>query len=143
MNKLIILLAVAVPALTWHGTSEDEVRRPIHLNQRMEAAVGFAQAYQVGNTVYVSGLTGKGDTVQAQLRNAYKQLNEILQIVEAEPSHVVKETVFTTSMGALAGASELRKAYYGEHLCASSFIGVDRLLLPKDQVAIDVVIQLP
>lgn len=143
MNKLIILLAVAIPAITWHGTSEDEVRRPIHLNLRTERAVGFAQAYQVGKTVYVSGLTGKGDTVQTQIRNAYKQLNEVLEVVQAEPSHVVKETMYTTNMGGLVGAGELRKAYYGEHLCASSFIGVERLLRQNDMVAIDVVIEMP
>jgi enamine deaminase RidA (YjgF/YER057c/UK114 family) len=143
MHKLIILLALAIPALTWHGTSEDEIRRPIHLRQRAEEVVGFAQAYQVGKTIYVSGMSGKGQTVGAQLRNAYTRLNEILDQVGAERSHVVKETLYTTKMSGLVAVNDVRKAFYSDHLPACSFIGVAALMRPTYVVEIEAVIELP
>jgi len=143
MNKIIILLALAIPALAWHETSEDEIRRPIHLRQRAEEVVGFAQAYQVGKTVYVSGLSGKGQTVGAQLRSAYSSLRQILDQVGAEPCHIAKETIFTTKMSGLVGANDARKAFYEDHLPACSFIGVAALMRPTYVVEIEAVIELP
>jgi enamine deaminase RidA (YjgF/YER057c/UK114 family) len=143
MHKIIILLAIAIPTVAWHGTSEDVVRRPIHLRQRAEEIVGFAQAYQVGSTVYVSGLSGKGQTVGAQLRNAYTHLQEILDQVGAEPSHVVKETLYTTKMSGLVSVNDVRKAFYTDHLPACTFIGVAALMRPNYMVGIEAVIELP
>lgn len=145
MNRLIILLTLAFSAFALGKASQDgaqDGRHPIHLQQEVEQAAGFAQAYQVGKTVYVSATSGTGETLGLQLRSAYQRLGTILDQVGGHATDVVKETIYTTDMPGLLSVKRLRREFYGDHLPATSFVGVERLLGEDFQVEVELVAQL-
>lgn len=110
-----------------------------HLNEKGEQEWGYAQAVRVGDTLYLSGTTGRGATMADQVKNAYARIRRTLEHFGADFSDVVKETVFTTDIEALKAASGTRKEYYKGHTPASSWIGIDRLFVPGIMVEIEVI----
>ena len=111
-----------------------------------EEAYGFAQAVKVGDTVYVSGQTaflpeggivGVGD-MEAQMRQAYVGVAQLLQAYGADMSNVVDETLYVTDMAAAASvARKVRGEAYGEVFeVASSLIGVQALGAPDLMIEI-------
>ncbi len=109
-------------------------------------AYGFAQAVKVGDTVYVSGQTaflpeggiaGVGD-MQAQMRQAYVGIAQLLKAYGADMSNVVDETLYVTDMAAAASvARKVRGEAYGEVFeVASSLIGVQALGAPDLMIEI-------
>ena len=111
-----------------------------------EEAYGFAQAVKVGDTVYVSGQTaflpeggiaGVGD-MEAQMRQAYVGVAQLLQAYGADMSNVVDETLYVTDMAAAASvARKVRGEAYGEGFdVASSPIGVQALGAPDLMIEI-------
>jgi len=111
-----------------------------------EQAYGFAQAVKVGDTVYVSGQTaflpeggiaGVGD-MEAQMRQAYVGVAQLLQAYGADMSNVVDETLYVTDMAAAASvARKVRGEAYGEVFdVASSLIGVQALGAPDLMIEI-------
>ncbi len=109
-----------------------------HLRAEDEKEWGYAQAVRVGDTLYLSGTTGRGESMADQVRNAYERIRRTLEHFGADVTDVVRETVFTTDMEALKAASGTRKEFYKGHTPASSWIGIDRLFVPGILVEIEV-----
>jgi 2-iminobutanoate/2-iminopropanoate deaminase len=124
----------------------------IYQKRELEKALFFSQAVLAGNTLYISGcvswdaagtVVGKGD-IKAQIQAAYSDLKETLAAHHATFRHVVKETIFTTDMAALAASNELRIKFYrdaGSAPPASTWIGcttlaLDGLMLEVECVAV-------
>jgi 2-iminobutanoate/2-iminopropanoate deaminase len=129
---LLVPLAAALPA----AAADREV---FHLNEQGEKEYNYAQAVRVGDTLYVSGSTGRGETMEEQVRNAYDKLRRTLTRFGADFDDVVKETVFTTDIEALKNARAVRREFYGEHTPASSWIGIDRLFVPGLMIEVEIV----
>ncbi len=110
-----------------------------HLSEKGEKEWGYAQAVRVGNTLYLSGTTGRGATMADQVKNAYERIRRTLEHFGADFGDVVKETVFTTDIEALKAASATRKEFYAGRTPASSWIGIDRLFVPEIMVEIEVI----
>lgn len=145
MERRAVCLAALLP-FVWFGVRGDPVpdeREPIHMRVEAERDAGYAQAYRVGKTIYVSGISGKGDNIEEQLESAYERMGTLLAQVGAEPFHVVKETVHTTNMDAFLGANEVRKTFYTDHLPAATFVGVDRLARRSYLIEVEAVAVLP
>jgi len=95
----------------------------------------YSMAIEVGDLVFVSGqipldaTTGKlveGD-VGAQARQSLENVKAILDAAGLTFAHVVKTTIFLTSMADFAAVNELYKAYVGEPYPARSTIAVAAL----------------
>jgi 2-iminobutanoate/2-iminopropanoate deaminase len=134
-RSAIVALALQLPLLV----SADGAPETFHLNEKGEKEWNYAQAVRVGNTLYLSGTTGRGATMEEQVRNAYERIQRTLSHFGADFEDVVKETVFTTDLDALKQARDARKAFYGEHMPASSWIGVERLFVPELKIEIEVI----
>lgn len=99
-------------------------------------AIGpYSMAIESGDLVFVSGqipldaATGKlveGD-VSAQARQSLENLKSILEAAGLSFGHVVKTTIFLTSMGDFAAVNEVYKAYLAEPYPARSTIAVAAL----------------
>lgn len=99
-------------------------------------AIGpYSVAVEQGDFVFVSGqipldsATGKlieGD-IAAQTRQSLENLKTILGAAGLSFAHVVKTTIFLTSMGDFAAVNEVYKAYVGEPYPARSTIAVAAL----------------
>ena len=99
-------------------------------------AIGpYSAAMESGDLVFVSGQipldsgTGKlveGD-IAAQARQSLENLKTILGAAGLGFAHVVKTTIFLTSMGDFAAVNEVYKSYLGEPYPARSTIAVAAL----------------
>ncbi len=122
---------------------EKEIR---NLGSFAEEVYGFAQAVKVGDTVYVSGQTaflpeggiaGVGD-MEAQMRQAYAGIAQLLEAYGADMGNVVDETLYVTDVAAAATvARKVRGEVYAEVFdVASSLIGVQALGAPDLMIEI-------
>jgi 2-iminobutanoate/2-iminopropanoate deaminase len=99
-------------------------------------AIGpYSAAIESGDLVFVSGqialdaATGKlvdGD-IAAQARQSLENLKTILAAAGLSFAHVVKTTIFLTSMDDFAAVNEVYKAHVGEPYPARSTIAVAAL----------------
>ena len=99
-------------------------------------AIGpYSAAMESGDLVFVSGqtpldsATGKlveGD-IAAQARQSLENLKTVLGAAGLGFAHVVKTTIFLTSMGDFAAVNEVYKSFVGEPYPARSTIAVAAL----------------
>jgi 2-iminobutanoate/2-iminopropanoate deaminase len=99
-------------------------------------AIGpYSAAVEIGDLVFVSGqipldsATGKlveGD-ISAQTKQSLENLKTILSAAGLTFAHVVKTTIFLTSMGDFAAVNEVYKAHVAEPYPARSTIAVAAL----------------
>jgi len=99
-------------------------------------AIGpYSMAMEAGDLVFLSGqipldaATGKlveGD-ISAQAKQSLENLKTILEAADLGFSHVVKTTIFLTSMADFAAVNEVYKAYMSEPYPARSTFAVAAL----------------
>ena len=99
-------------------------------------AIGpYSAAVESGDLVFVSGQipldsgTGKlveGD-IAAQARQSLENLKTILGAAGLSFAHVIKTTIFLTSMGDFAAVNEVYKSFVGEPYPARSTLAVAAL----------------
>ena len=107
-----------------------------------EDEYGYRAAVRVGNTLHVSGVTGKGPMPEA-VKNVYTVLGKILARHGLNFSNVVKETVFTTDLDALKAAKDVRNPFYRGDYPAASWIGIARLFDPSHVIEVEVTAVFP
>ena len=111
--------------------------------QRIEGphpSIGYANAVQVGNTVYVSGIVARGANMEEQLTNIFAQLQALLPKFNATINDVVKETAFTTDMEALKTANPARLKAYAGHTPAATWVQIQRLFMPQALLEIEFIV---
>jgi enamine deaminase RidA (YjgF/YER057c/UK114 family) len=111
-----------------------------HQNEAVERSIGFCQAVRVGDTLYISGVTGAAPMEDAVPR-VYEQLRRILEANGLTFADVVKETVYATDLDAFIKASGARKPFYGSWLPAATWVQVQRLYLPSFVVEVELIAQ--
>lgn len=111
------------------------------LNMPWEQEYGYSQAVKVGDTIYLSGqvshddkgeFVGIGD-IEAQMRQAYTNIQKVLVAYGATMDNLVDEVVFVTDMeAAFAAAVKCRKEIFsGTPVVASTIVQVGRLAYPE------------
>jgi 2-iminobutanoate/2-iminopropanoate deaminase len=111
--------------------------------QRIEGphpTIGYANAVQVGNTVYLSGMVARGANMEEQVTNIFAQLKQALPMFNATINDVVKEVTYTTDMEALKSANAARLRAYGGHTPAATWVQIERLFMPQALVEIEFVV---
>ncbi|GGZ30791.1 RidA family protein [Streptomyces poonensis] len=116
-----------------------------------ESLYGYSQAFQVDNTVYISGqlshdedgnFIGAGD-FELQTRTTLANLDLVLAHFGAERSQIVETTVLVRNLREnFDAAARLHSDYFGEHRPTSTVMGVSDLALPDQLVEIGAVVRL-
>ena len=124
-----------------------------------ESLYGYVQAVQVKDTLYVSGQLShdrEGNLIapaeldqhgkpadfsamEAQMRQTYQNIVELLAEFGASLDNLVEETLFVIDVpAAFAAAGPVRKAFYGTERpqVASNLIGVSGLAFPQQLIEI-------
>lgn len=138
-----VLAGAISPAAGAQGIPRDTIidrgdRSIYHEYPAGEREWGYAQAIVVGNTIYVSGAVAAGPTMEAQVAAIYARLSRTLTRHGFTLRDVVKETVYTRDMPALAAANAVRKRAYGDHTPAATWVEITRLLSEGAMVEIEV-----
>jgi len=110
-----------------------------HRTAAVEADIGFCAAVRYGNTLRISGTVGRGDMPDA-MRMAYGSLLQTLQAHGLSFADVVSETVFTTDIDGFIEHKDVRKAFYGQHFPAATWVQVQRLYSPAFVVEIELTV---
>ena len=129
----------------------ERVRQIFNLNN-YERDFGYSQAILVDKTLYISGsvpadkdgmLVAPGD-MAGQMRAVYTNIERTLAATGLNFDHVVKETIYTTDMDALLKSADIRLGFYTkDHLPATAWVQVQRLIDPGFMVQVDVIAELP
>ena len=110
------------------------------LGMPWEKEYGYAQSVKVEDTIYVSGqvshdetgkIVGRGD-MEAQMRQAYTNIQKVLAQYGATMNNIVDETLFVTDMdAAFSAAVKCREnVFSGIPFVASTIVQIQRLAFP-------------
>jgi 2-iminobutanoate/2-iminopropanoate deaminase len=122
------------------------------LGMPWEKEYGYSQAVKVGNTIYISGqvshddegkIVGQGD-MEAQMRQAYANIQKMLKKYGATMDNVIDEVLFVTDMNtAFAAAVKCRQEVFsGQPVVASTIVQIQRLAFPDLMIEIKCVAKL-
>ena len=122
------------------------------LGMSWEKEYGYSQAVNVGDTIYISGqvshddkgkIVGRRD-METQMRQAYNNIQKILEQYGATMDNVVEEILFVTDMDtAFAAATKCRREIFsGTPIVASTIVQIQRLAFPELMIEIRCVAKL-
>jgi 2-iminobutanoate/2-iminopropanoate deaminase len=114
----------------------------LHESEAVEVEIGYCQAVRSGNTLYISGTTGRGEMPVA-VQSVYERLKQTLEANGLTFSNVVKENVYTTDLDAFKGSKDIRKAFYGTSLPAATWVQVQRLFSPSLVLEVELTAEYP
>jgi 2-iminobutanoate/2-iminopropanoate deaminase len=111
------------------------------LGMPWEKEYGYAQAVKVGDTIYLSGQVSHDDRgnivglrdMEAQMRQAYTNIQKVLAQYGATMDNVVDEVLFVTGMDtAFAAVVKCRhEVFSGTPVVASTIVQIQRLAFPE------------
>ena len=122
------------------------------LGMPWEKEYGYSQAVKVGDTIYISGqvshddegkIVGRGD-MDAQMRQAYANIQKMLEKYGATMDNIIDEVLFVTDMNtAFAAAVKCRQEVFsGQPVVASTIVQIQRLAFPDLMIEIKCVAKL-
>jgi enamine deaminase RidA (YjgF/YER057c/UK114 family) len=122
------------------------------LGMPWEKEYGYAQAVKVGDTIYVSGQVSHDEEgniiglkdMEAQMRQAYTNIQKILAQYGATMDNVVDEVLYVTDMDtAFAAAVKCRQEIFSGHpVVASTIVQIQRLAFHELMIEIRCVAKL-
>lgn len=125
-----------------HMTIDKEAQS---LGTSAETEYGYVQAVKIKDTIYLSGQVsvdaagktiGVGD-MEAQMRQAYANVELVLGRYGATIENIVDETPFVTDMdAAFAARGKCKDVFSGKPVLASTIVQIGRLAFPDLMVEI-------
>ena len=110
----------------------------------------YADAVVAGDTLYISGIVPidadgnvVGDDVVAQTRQVFANMRLVLAAAGAQPSDVVKVTVYLLDVDDRPLINPVREEFFGDARPASTLVEVSRLAVPGARVEIEAIAHLP
>ena len=111
---------------------------PVHTDKAPAAIGPYSQAVKAGNLLFCSGqialdpksMQMVGDTAAAQAEQVLKNLAAVLAGAGSSMQHVVRTTIFLTSMNDFAAVNEVYGRHFGNHKPARATVAVKEL--PKN-----------
>lgn len=99
----------------------------------------FAPAYRVGDTLYVSGVIGSGDSLEDEFSSAFESLSSVLDAAGFTLSDIVEMTSFHVNMSeTLAAFMAARDAAMTPPWPAWTAIGCTELAMPGGRAEVKV-----
>ncbi len=133
VTMIILLLSIGMASYA-QEVSEDGI---LHMGP-WEEQWGYAQGRKVGNTLYISGTVGHGDTMEQQIIAIFEGIDRTLKAYGLDASHIVKEVVYTTDIEATKLANAPRLAFYKGNTPAATWVQIERLFSPNAKIEIEV-----
>jgi enamine deaminase RidA (YjgF/YER057c/UK114 family) len=99
---------------------------------------GFSHAVVAGDTVYLAGQIGAGETFAEQFDSAAANLVTALKAAGGEPRDLVSLQLFVTDVAAyrnqLSELGAVWRKHFGRHFPAMGLFGVTELAVPEAKV---------
>jgi enamine deaminase RidA (YjgF/YER057c/UK114 family) len=101
---------------------------------------GFSHAVRAGDTVYLAGQIGAGETFAEQFDGALAALLAALRAAGGEPGDLASLQVFVTDVGAyrdsLAELGDVWRRHFGRHYPAMGLFGITALAVEEAVVEV-------
>jgi len=108
---------------------------------------GYSHVAKVGKTLYIAGqvardvqgkLVGKGD-FEAQARQVYTNLQNILQEARGGLKNVVKMTTFLTHYGNVETYRKMRNQFFGDLMPPNTLLIIESLASPDLMMEVEAI----
>ena len=115
------------------------------LRPEVEKAYGYTHAIKIGNDIKISGAVSMDDQgnptavgdLEQQMKNAYADLEKVLQHYGYTFDDVIVENVFTTDMAQFLEVAAYRGSIYTKQFPTGSWLEVKGLALPEFLIEIE------
>lgn len=127
-RSCLLALLVAATALFATEGSAQEVTY-VNANSATDPdGSPFSGAVLVGNTLYLSGVLGRGDTGEAAARQALNSIRSTLEAADMTMDDLVNVQVFAVDLADYAAFNEVYRTYFTREFPARAFVGAGSLL---------------
>ena len=134
-STLTFLFSMAIINSTLATAAEPEY---FNLRPGVEKAYGYSHAVKIGNDIKISGAVSMDDEgnatavgdLEQQMKNAYADLEKVLQHYGYTFDDVIVENIFTTDMAKYLEVSSYRNTIYKKQFPTGSWLEVKGLALP-------------
>ncbi len=135
-RKMLIwfLVALIIALLPWIVLAQAPEKEKIDIN----AKYGYTQTVRIGQTLYLSGVTGRGP-MNESLQSVFERIEAALRKAGADFSHVVKENLYTTNLDEVKKYNDIRLKFYKGDYPAATWVQVDRLFQPDYNLEVEVI----
>jgi len=108
---------------------------------------GYSHAAKVGKTLYIAGqvardvrgnLVGKGD-FEAQVRQVYTNLKNILQEAGGDLKNIVKMTTILTHYGNVESRRKIHHEFFGDIMPPNTLMIIESLASPDYMVEVEAI----
>lgn len=126
-----MLLVATVAALASSLPSDASAQDVAYINANSAGDAGgspFSGAVMVGNTLYISGVLGRGDTGEEAARNALDSIRGTLEQAGMTMDDLVNVQVFAADLGDYAAFNTVYRSYFTREFPARAFVGAGSLL---------------
>jgi len=115
------------------------------LRPEVEKAYGYTHAVKIGDDIKISGAVSMDDQgnptavgdLEQQMKNAYSDLDKVLQHYGYTFDDVIAENVFTTDMAKFLEVSSHRNSIYTKQFPTGTWLEVKGLALPEFMIEIE------
>jgi enamine deaminase RidA (YjgF/YER057c/UK114 family) len=108
---------------------------------------GYSHVAKVGKTLYIAGqvardvqgkLVGKGD-FEAQARQVYTNLRNILEEAGGGLRNIVKTTTILTHYGNVEGYRKIRNEFFGDMMPPNTLLIIESLASPDFMIEVEAI----
>jgi enamine deaminase RidA (YjgF/YER057c/UK114 family) len=115
------------------------------LRPEVEKAYGYTHAVRVGTDIKISGAVSMDDRgnptavgdLEQQMKNAYADLEKVLQHYGCTFDDVIVENVYTTKMAKFLEVAAYRASIYTKQFPTGTWVEVQGLALPEFLIEIE------
>ena len=135
--RLRPLLTVALMAIASSFAAGVSAQQVTHINPNSASNAGgspFSGAVMVGNTLYLSGMLGRGDNGADAARNVLDAIRGTLEQVGMTMDDLVNVQVFAADLGDYAAFNEVYRTYFTREFPARAFLGATLLANARFEV---------
>ena len=126
-----LLLSIGLVAIVSSFGSSASAQEVTHINANSAADSGgspFSGAVMVGNTLYLSGVLGRGDTAEEAARAALNSIRSTLEAADMTMDDLVNVQVFAADLSDYSAFNEVYRSYFTSEFPARAFLGSGSLL---------------
>jgi enamine deaminase RidA (YjgF/YER057c/UK114 family) len=115
------------------------------LRPDVEKAYGYSHAVRIGDDIKISGAVSMDDAgnptavgdLEQQMKNAYSDLDKVLQHYGYSFDDVVVENIYTTDMARFLEVASYRTSIYANHFPTGTWLEVEGLAVPEFMIEIE------
>lgn len=129
--QLRTVLSAGLVAVTLSIASSAAAQEVRYINPNSATNTGgspFSGAVLVGNTLYMSGMLGRGDTAEAAALNVLDAMRDVLAQADMTMDDLVNVQIFAASLDDYGAFNTAYRGYFRREFPARAFIGAGSLL---------------